>query len=321
MPASYVHQCVAADACDSMNLFKDEQIRAALLAGSEGPDPFFFSLIPVPGAPSAPKLGSLMHTKKTGDFLLALANACRKSEITRAYCCGFFSHYGTDTTFHPFVYAHSAKENGEYSGTIHCTLEHGLETLFYRRRGHETDLPTQMAGFLLLTKENKDEIARALSSALEEVFPEHKLGLARVRRSFDDAAFFCTLLRSPSGRRYQIFGALAALVGMKNALYAHMMPKEPPAQDIANDAHAAWFSPWAPETPRSESFSDLFASAVTRSQELIPAALAFMKGESDESALRSCAGDNSFDSGLSWKDTQPASDVFMMRREAAGNFR
>ncbi len=321
MPASYVHQCVAKDTCDALHLFEEEQLRAALLAGSEGPDPFFFSLIPVPGAPSAPKLGSLMHTKKTGDFLLALAKACQGSEITRAYCCGFFSHYAADTTFHPFVYAHSAQEDGEYSGTIHCTLEHGLETLFYRRRGHETDLPTQMAGFLLLTKENKDKIARALSAALEEVFPEHRLGLARVRRSFEDAAFFCTLLRSPSGRRYRVFGALASLIGMDKALHAHMMPSQPPKEDIANDARRVWFSPWAPDQPRSDSFGDLFAAALARAQELILSACSFMNGEIDEQALLSSTGEYSFDSALNWRDTLSARELFKKRSEEAANLR
>ncbi|MBR5224714.1 MAG: zinc dependent phospholipase C family protein [Clostridia bacterium] len=309
MPASYVHQCVARDAARPLDLFKDEQLRAALTAGSEGPDPFFFSLIPVPGAPSAPKLGGLMHTRKTGDFLIALAKSCSKSEITRAYCCGFFSHYAADTTVHPFVYAHSRSEQGDYSGTVHCTLEHAIETLFFRRRGHSSGVPRQMAGFIHLTKENKDIIAGALSGALEEVFPEHKLGLARVRRSFEDASFFCTLLRSPSGRRYRALGALAGIVGLDKALHAHMMPAQPPQEDVANDAHDVWFSPWAPETPRTESFDELYAAAVLRARELICASHAFMRGEMDEAALRQIAGSNSFDSGLPWQETKSAHDL------------
>lgn len=310
MPASYTHQCIARDAAKRLGLFADPLLRAALVAGSEGPDPFFFSLLPVPGAPSAPKLGSMMHTQKTGDFLIALAKACAQSDLARAYCCGFFSHYAADTTFHPFIYAHSRAENGEYSGTIHCTLEHALETQLYRRRGHDDGVPQQMAGYISLTKANKDELALALSTALDRVFPEHKLGLARVRRSFEDAAFFCSLLRSPSGRRYRAFGAAAGLFGLDKALHAHMMPAQPPQEDIANDAHAPWRSPWEPEKVRIQSFSDLFSCAVARSQELIGAALAFTDGEIPEAALREAAGNNSFDSGLPWEQTRPASEVF-----------
>lgn len=309
MPASYTHQCIAREAAKALDLFADEQLRAALCAGSEGPDPFFFSLIPIPGTRYAPTLGSMMHTQKTNDFLIALAKACLKSEITRAYCCGFFSHYAADTTFHPFVYAHSRGEDGRYSGTVHCTLEHALETLLYRRRGHSTGVATQMAGFIRLTKSNKDEIARALSAALEEVFPEYTLGYARVRRSFEDASFFCSLLRSPSGRRYHAFGAIAGIAGLDRALHAHMMPAQPPESDIANDAHAPWFSPWEPENMRSENFSELFHAAVSRAGVLMPAALSFMSGHLEESELRCLAGDCSYDSGLPWQSTRPASEI------------
>ena len=136
MPASYVHQSIAAHAADALHLFENSSERHALLAGAEGPDPFFFSFRP--GKPFAPKVASILHTQKTDDFLLALCDACAKDKLLRAYCCGFFSHYAADTTFHPFVYAHSLTPAEAYSGNAHCTLEHQLETLHYRREGHAT---------------------------------------------------------------------------------------------------------------------------------------------------------------------------------------
>ena len=105
MPASYVHQSVAAHAADALSLFTSDAERSALLAGAEGPDPMFFCFRP--GKPFAPVVASLLHTQKTDDFLLALCDACAGDALLRAYCCGFFTHYATDTTFHPFVYAHS----------------------------------------------------------------------------------------------------------------------------------------------------------------------------------------------------------------------
>lgn len=303
MPASYVHQCVARDACQTE--FHDARLRAALCAGSEGPDPFFFSFLALPGSPSAPALGSALHTKKTGDFLVALAKTCATDPLTRAYCCGFFAHYATDTTCHPFVYAHSFDADGHASSTLHCTLEHGLETLVYRRRGHVTGVPVQMGGFISLSASDKDAIARALSSAIDAVYPEHALSAARVRRSFDDAANLCRLLRSPSGRRYRAFGAISGVVGLDRALHAHMMPAEPPQEDIANDAHAPWASPWAPDVQRTESFDDLYRAAVARARECILAANAFMLGNAEESALRAVAGSNSYDSGIDWTRTCP----------------
>ena len=157
MPASYVHQSVAAHAADALSLQDSAAERSALLAGAEGPDPMFFCFRP--GKPFAPLVGSLLHAQKTDDFLLALCEACADDALLRAYCCGFFTHYATDTTFHPFVYAHSLTAEGRYSGNTHCTLEHQLETLHYRREGHATGLPVQMGGFAA-RGENRQETRR-----------------------------------------------------------------------------------------------------------------------------------------------------------------
>ena len=301
MPASYVHQCIAAACCDVLSLFDQPELRHAALAGSEGPDPLFFSVITLPGAPLVPKVGSLIHTRKTDDFLLALADACKSSALTRAYCCGFFTHYAADITFHPFIYAH-AIENG-YSSTRHCTLEHQIETLHYRRQGHAAGLPAQMAGFAALTRGQKDEIARALTQAIERVFPGDALSFYRVRKSFDDAVTLCRMLRSERGIKFRLLGAALRPFHLDAPLHAHMMPKEPPESDIMNDARAPWSSIWTPELTRHDSFDDLYAAAVTRACTLIDAANSYMLGNGSYASLRALHGGLSYDSGLPWQTT------------------
>ena len=303
MPASYVHQSVAASVCSALSIFDSPALRNAVLAGSEGPDPLFFSVIPRPGAPLVPKVGSLLHTRKTDDFLLALADACAGSELTRAYCCGFFTHYGTDTTFHPFVYAHSLQEDGSYSSTAHCTLEHQLETLHYRRQGHAHGLPLQMAGFARLKSHEKDEIARALATAIQQVFPGEGITTKHVRRSFDDAVNLCTLLRSEHGIRFRTLGNLLRPFHMDASLHAHMMPAQPPERDIANDAHRPWASIWLPEIKRTDSFDDLYAAALSRGKALFSAANGYMLGSTSYATLRALHGGLSYDSGLPWQTT------------------
>ncbi len=312
MPASYVHQSVAADACGA--IFAGDAERAALLAGSEGPDPLFFSLMPAKGGPPSPKVGSILHTQRTDDFMLALADACRGSALLRAYCCGFFTHYATDTTFHPFVYAHSLTPDGRYSGNIHCTLEHQLETLHYRRQGHASGLPVQMAGFAALSPAQKDEIAAALAGAIRKTFPESALADIRVRRSFEDAVKLCGLLRSESGRKFNALGAVLSPFHLDVPLHAHMMPAEPPAADIANDAHAAWASIWKPGETRTDGFSELYADAVRRAQTLAGAALAYMHGNLTEGELRAMHGGLSYDSALPWRQSCPAKDASGVKR-------
>lgn len=306
MPASYVHQCAAAEACDALSLFSSPTLRSAVLAGSEGPDPFFFSVVPTPGAPLAPKLGLAVHTQRTDDFMLALADACAGSELTRAYCCGFFTHYGTDTTMHPFIYAHAMTPDGGYSSTLHCTLEHQLETLFFRRQGNTAGLPVQMAGFAQLGGEEKDAIAQALNAAVDKVFPKASIGAFRVRRSFDDAVQLCRLLRSESGKKFRTLGAVLRPFHLDAPLHAHMMPVNPPETDIANESHTPWASIWKPEQMRQESFFDLFAAAVQRNQTLIAAVSDYMAGRTSAESLRALHGGLCYDSGLPWQSACPA---------------
>ena len=301
MPASYVHQSVAAHAADALNLFENEPERSALLAGAEGPDPFFFSFRP--GKPFAPKVASVMHTQKTDDFLLALCDACAKDKLLRAYCCGFFTHYATDTTFHPFVYAHSLTPAGSYSGNAHCTLEHQLETLHYRREGHAAGLPVQMAGFAGLSESKRKSIAAALSSALGQVFPSYAMTPARIEKSFSDAVSLCRTLRSEDGKRYDTVGRFLSPFHLDTPIHAHMMPIEPPDADIANDAHEPWTSIWTPDDIRHDSFDDLFVQSVARSQELMTCAMGVMLGRVSYASLRSLHGALSYDSGLPWQQT------------------
>lgn len=309
MPASYVHQCVAMDALASLLPQDDASLLAAARAGAEGPDPLFFSLAPNPGGAYPPLVGNTIHKQKTDEFLLALLDACKNSGLLQAYYLGFLTHYATDTTFHPFVYAHSLTADGTYSGTEHCLLEHRFETLHYRRTGHASGLPTQFAGYLQLSPAQKDDIARALSAAIAKVFSEFPIRTARVRRSFDDAIALCKLLRSEGGTKFRVLGGALSPFRLDRALHAHMMPLALPQQDIANDAHAPWASIWEPDKMRYESFPDLYANAVARSTELANCVHGVIDGKTSPDVLRALTGGLSYDSGLPWRHTCPADEA------------
>ncbi len=136
------------------------------------------------------------------------ARATRSCARTAA---AFFTHYATDTTFHPFVYAHSLTAAGKYSGNAHCTLEHQLETLHYRREGHATGLPVQMGGFAAL-----DAAQRKKSPPR---FPPRSRACFRIpssrppgwKNAFSDAVGLCRFLRSEDGRRYRTLGGVLSL--------------------------------------------------------------------------------------------------------------
>ena len=159
-----------------------------------------------------------------------------------------------------------------------------------------------MAGFAGLSEAERKPIAAALSAAIGQVFPAYALTPARIEKSFSDAVSLCRALRSEDGRRYRRVGMLSPL-HLDTPVHAHMMPVEPPDTDIANDAHEPWASIWTPDQVRRDSFDDLFARAIARSEELMQCAIGVMLGRVSYASLRSAHGALSYDSGLPWQET------------------
>ncbi|MBP3428167.1 MAG: zinc dependent phospholipase C family protein [Clostridia bacterium] len=319
MPASYVHQSIAADACRRLGVYSAAPLSCAVRAGAEGPDPLFFSFtsaITSPGLRFLPRLAAMIHTQRTDEFLLSLMDACRGDALLEAYCCGFLSHYAADTVCHPFIYAHSLTARGRYSSTMHSALEHALDTLLYRRRGHAQGLPEQMAGLASLPPSAKDSAARAITHAAHRTFPGAAPQETAIRRSLDQSVSLTRLLRPGESRR--VAAAAHLPFGAGRALRAHMLPPEPPPCDVANDARAPWASIWTPQEKRTESFFDLVEAAISRSCDLIEAAQQYFSGACAYAGMRAMLGGLSYASGLPWCGSSPASGAPGTRRSAAG---
>jgi len=314
MPASYVHQCIALEACRALPPYAASPDGDALRAGAEGPDPLFFSLSPLGGAFSMPRMAAMLHNRHTDIFLLALLDACRGAPLLQAFACGFLAHYAADTICHPFIYARSLTADGAYSSTAHSRLEQSLDMLYYRRQGHARGLPRQLAGYAALSGGDKDAIAAAFAAAVQSAYPGYAPGAARIRRSFDDAVMICRLLQSGDGR---LFRAAGRLSGVGRLLQAHMLPPCPPQTDAANERHAPWASLWAPEIRRTESFFDLCDAAVSRAGSLILSAQGYFSGTVSYASMRARLGGLSYASGLPWSGTCPAAKAPGTKRPAA----
>ena len=182
------------------------------------------------------------------------------------------------------------------------------------RGGDTLKLGEMELHFLALDDAQRKKIAAALSVALSRVFPDSALSPRRLETCFSDAVSLCRLLRSEDGRRFRTWGSVLSPFKLDATLHAHMMPAEPPTEDIANDAHAPWASIWAPDEIRHDSFDDLFAASVSRSEELMTAADSLMKGRGSYAALRSLHGGLSYDSGLPWQETCPPSQAPGVKR-------
>ncbi|MBP3655884.1 MAG: zinc dependent phospholipase C family protein [Clostridia bacterium] len=296
MPASYTHQHIADEASSRLRLYQSNSLRHAVLAGAEGPDPLFFSMLHPAGAVSAVRMARMIHTQNTDVFLLALMDACRADPLLRAYCCGFLAHYAADTLCHPFIYAHSLTASGAYSSIAHSRLEQQLDLLIFCQSGYSGEMPMPMAGFRFLNEQEQAVIACAVSEAVRITFPQHALSTARIRRCFDDAVRISHLLRLGKAR-----SPLRALSGLHSRILLHRA-----SADAANERHLPWRSLWEPDIVRTESFAELVDASIERAAALMVTAQDYFSGRISCEDMRTQLGDLSYSSGLPWADTCPA---------------
>lgn len=287
MPASYLHQAVARAVVGDTPL---------ALAGAEGPDPLFYSYHRYKNLISPFALGSYLHKACTGDFLAALVFIASSSDRFD-YALGFLTHYATDTTFHPYVYAHSYTPGGKYSPNLHCTLEHAMDTWLYREEGHATGTPRHMAGIAALAPNDLSSIAFMFASAVLCIDQDKRVPMEYIEQALKDSVLMTRLLYSPRGIKYAALGALATPLGLRKTLHAHMAPTKLPQGDFLNEAHAAWESPFAPGE-RRESVPDLLEAAKARASEFVAAARSYQKKEIDDLKLKEILGNMRYDSAL-----------------------
>ena len=87
-----------------------------------GPDPLIFYRFCFPFVRKGGNhRGAIMHTEKTGEFLLRLAQKCRTRE-TFSFLAGFLCHYSLDSVVHPYI---NKLTNGE--AHLHMAIEHQLD--------------------------------------------------------------------------------------------------------------------------------------------------------------------------------------------------
>lgn len=304
MPASYVHELIARRAWDDFS--KDghhaELHLPALLAGAQGPDPFFFYYV-LNRRKNAPLHGwaTRLHTEQTDAFLVNLCEAVEHGDaLARCFALGFLTHYATDSTAHPYVYAHSFDAAGKYRSNLHGDLEAAMDTYFYRNEGGK-HTPKQMTGYAALSDGERVRIAQPFLAAITKTFDAAPTQ-EEVLTSFRDCVRYPSMLYSPHGIKRGLLSQLARCVGLPGYIEAHTPPARLPKEDAFNLAHMGWSSPWMPDTLRTESLPDLLDTAQQKSLRYIEAAHALWRGELSAGAFRGLLGGLGYDSGTAWEN-------------------
>lgn len=282
MPAFAAHYLLADDAKSAVEarplgkLLKENP--QAFYWGAQGPDIFLY-YHPLFAASPVNRISGALHAGSAPQLLHAMAQYALSQKDTgafslcTAYLAGYLCHYCLDSGAHPYVFFHERRLETLYplagASARHALIESELDALIYARKREGG-----LSGF-----HAKDACAYspALVSAVfrlyQAVLPEmHKKRLtkARMARCFFDARGFLSLLFSRNPAVLPAARALERIAKKPLAFSAHVRPAS---------ADAAWLNedgiPWRnlsrPEAERTESFPQLYESALNRAQGMLVA--------------------------------------------------
>ena len=152
MPASYTHFLVAREGLKRLSKSLQNiatQHPALYYFGAQGADFCFFQ-------PTIYRkeqnLGSFLHRDGGFSAFETLLDFSRWEERALAYALGYVTHYATDSTFHPYVYATAGT-----STLRHTRLEHVLDVRFKKEYG----IAVEDEAFLKKPNREEKEIGRA----------------------------------------------------------------------------------------------------------------------------------------------------------------
>ncbi|MFC4596989.1 zinc dependent phospholipase C family protein [Cohnella hongkongensis] len=251
--------------------------KTAFQLGCQGPDFLFYDrYLPwQQGGTVLNKLGSLMHARRCGPFLISLLEAAADrtaNDPVTAYSLGFLLHHLLDRHLHPFVFSRSG-----FRKWHHQRYETAMDSVFLMRRAglHTGRTPVApeidtggrlpggfAAGFLRIAQLHYPVLAGAVTS---EQLDRAVAQMQQAQRLFYD----------PGGWKGRlVFGQLKPF----------SPPRRTPDWDVLNDARQAWVDPTDRTAVRRDSATELWERALADGCETAAAALRWLEAGPDETA-------------------------------------
>lgn len=248
---------------------------AAYSLGLQGPDIFFYFL------PSytihANNIGSVAHTKHTGEFLRHLLESRNlfseqtEKNIADAYIAGFLGHYTLDTHCHPYIYwkTHFKQKSNRYHGR-HMSLEVDIDTKLLAYYRHCRPSSFQQNSTIRLTRRQFRTIAGILHYVYQKTYPELGILKTTMRISIRSMQIGTRWLWDPSGRKKTYLSKLEKFL-LGYPLLSTLIPSDTLTvhTDPLNLLHMPWQNPWDRFEISIASFPDLMERAQIRYLDLL----------------------------------------------------
>ena len=267
--------------------------------GCQGPDIFFYYF---PGLmyKHTRGLGTAMHNRNLGKFILDLSCQCRdgKSAALFSYTCGFIMHYALDSAAHPYVYARTTTKGAKEvkNAADHRAFETAIDILMLERL--QGKKPSDLKQYKLIEAPKPDlmSAARAASSAIASVYGR-AISLSQTYQAMKFMQRFTKFLQTKKGRRKKILRFFEKIT-IREPLFSVMMHDQQTDLDVLNMEKHEYTAPWDGAKTENHSFVEYFDKSIEEAAKICKVLSDFVNGETKEDELAEVLGNRSLKTGM-----------------------
>ncbi|BAC13087.1 hypothetical protein [Oceanobacillus iheyensis HTE831] len=285
MPNIWTHILFAEDACNSVDLSLYNG--PALNLGAQGPDPFFYyQFWPWIKDNQVEQIGTILHTKRCGEFLLELISKAKNCNFqVQSYVLGFITHHILDRHTHPYIHYHAG-----YEGSKHQKLEVIIDTIMMLKLRKKEAWKFPVYQEIYVGKSIPSDSHHILHQSIHKIYPELSPPEAYIKKSYHDMIMAHRILADPNLWRNKLLGNFISS-------YSHQ-----PIQtniDYLNEEHRTWHHP-ATNVPSTRSFLDHYEDASKEICTLLPLIHHYWNSHkcNEKNLIHDIIGNISYDTGM-----------------------
>lgn len=299
MPNIWTHLIFGQELLNSLGhqaVLADRQLKSVFNLGCQGPDFLFYHHFqPWKRDKKMPRLGSAMHKRECGSFLLDLIKQVQGRGLYNpavVYVLGFITHHILDRNMHPYVFYKSGFKKWD-----HQRFEIIMDTLIVQVKLGLPTWKTPVWKEIDVGEQLPSGVVPALSEATALHYPELAAHLSPGdwNDAYRDMIRAQRLFHDPLGiKRFLTAGQIAPLVYKRRVA----------SLDYLNEQHALWNCPTACSETYTHSIWDLWKIAEADGLQVLMEAVNILQAgksadESNYDKLKMLIGDRSYETGKS----------------------
>jgi hypothetical protein len=318
MPSHIAHSLFAEDTFHKASVSHlIETFPNTVTFAAQGPDIFYHNRRT---KPTSTFLGLQIHRRKYGTLVSKMTESALEKGVTfhspvGAYIAAYITHAFLDRRIHPFInffagwFDPSKPETKKYL-RCHVFFERIIDVFLLQKNKHCTPNEFDFYSRVDLGETFPGTFLALLSKAFNTTYQDEELSertKQRIKNAYTDAMGFYRWTNYTSTEYFQKASQKEQEGLISNRWHALVHPINlPHTVDFMNDSHTPWMNPCNDQEKNSESFWDLYNTAIDDTVPVIEALREVFEGRIAPEALGQLIGDHS----LSDEDHGPCDRQF-----------